>query len=167
MQMVILSLAAWLFALVAWGDLRERRIPNELSLGVAALGVVRLAMAADLSFAGYTIAAAGGVLAVAFFLFSLGIIGGGDAKVAAATTLLVGYPNVGAFLVAMALGGGVVTVLILAEQKARRFLARNPPPPEPASTSDEKPAASLPTVPYGIAIGAAGLWVLANQLLRG
>ena len=80
-----------LFAGVAYRDMRTRRIPNELAVAIGALGLVRMILAGDPGAALYTLAAGAAVFAVDCLLFWRGLIGGGDVKLLAASTLLVGY----------------------------------------------------------------------------
>jgi prepilin peptidase CpaA len=169
MQGVICLVAAWLFALVAYGDLKARRIPNELCLAVAALGLGRMVVSAELLAAGWTIAAALGVFAVAFLLFARGYLGGGDAKLVTASILLVGYDGILEFIVAMAMLGGVLSLLVLAEDRVRNFLGRIVFLADGSSSASSDPSLALarPTVPYGVAIAFAGLWVLVRQTLIG
>src|SRR5690606_7578768 len=81
-----------LMAFAASSDLFTMTISNRLSLLLAA-GFVLLAIATGMSLAeiGLHLAAAAMVLVVAFGLFSQGWIGGGDAKLAAATALWFGF----------------------------------------------------------------------------
>jgi prepilin peptidase CpaA len=168
MQLAIVFCAAWLFAIVCWGDLKDRRIPNELSLGVAGLAAIRLLAAGNAVAAGYTLVAGFGVFAIAFLLFSRGLFGGGDAKLVTAVALLVGHSELLQFMLAMSLCGLGLTLLILAEDRARRYLgwSRRLTQPAPALDATASPAYGL-TVPYGVAIAAAGLWTLMNQILIG
>jgi Flp pilus assembly protein protease CpaA len=57
--------------------------------------------------------AAAAVLAVVFVLFSRGWIGGGDAKLAAATVLWLGFAHLADYLVYASLFGGALTVAII------------------------------------------------------
>src|SRR5205085_3415209 len=69
-----------------------------------------------------TLLAAAAVLAVGFALFWRGIIGGGDAKLIAGATLLVGYHDLFAFLFLMSLCGGVLAVAVLGQHRIRPWL---------------------------------------------
>jgi prepilin peptidase CpaA len=149
-------LGAGLFAFAAYGDVRSRRIPNALALAVAALGLVRLILAGDPGAALHSLAASAAVFAAGFLLFWRGLIGGGDVKLTAAAVLLVGYHSVSVFLFAMALCGFVVTLAVLATRLAVRTLAA-----PGRETYDPSPA--RPTVPYGVAIAAAGILTLVLQ----
>jgi len=82
-QSAVVILAIGILAIIAYGDLRRRRIPNELSLAIAILGLTRMLLGDDAVAAGPTLAAAAAVFVAAFLLFWRGILGGGDAKLVA------------------------------------------------------------------------------------
>jgi prepilin peptidase CpaA len=154
---VIPIFGAGLFAAAAVGDARRRRIPNALAAAVAALGLVRLILAGDSGAALDSIAVAAAVFAVGFLLFWGGLIGGGDVKLITAAVLLVGYHALFEFLAAMSLFGLVVTLVVLAADR----LAARPSAESLGATYDPPPAP--PTVPYGVAIAAAGVVTLVLQ----
>ena len=87
---------------VAVSDLRTMRIPNWLTGGTGALflGFVFLALPAEAAL--WRLAGAAIVLACGFGLFVLGVIGGGDAKAAAAFAPLVAPHDAGAALLLLA-----------------------------------------------------------------
>lgn len=157
MQHLIPVLGVGLFAVAAFGDVRTRRIPNVLVAAVAALGVVRLLMAGDPGAAVIGVFAAAAVLAVGFALFWCGLIGGGDAKLAAAAVLLLGHQAVSGFIITMSLAGLVLSLAVLASDSLKRraiALPQEPPAAAPLARA---------TVPYGVAIAAAGILILALQ----
>lgn len=141
-----------LMAFAASSDLLTMRISNVLVLLLVAsffLLAVMTGMPWDQML--MHLAAAGLVLAAAFACFAFGWVGGGDAKLAAATALWLGFGLTLPYLVYTALLGGALTLAILA---LRRF----PLPPVAmnwtwlARLHDHKVG-----VPYGIALAAAGL----------
>ena len=81
-----------LMAFAASSDLFTMTISNRLSLALAG-GFVLLAAASGLAWpaVGMHLAAAALVLVVSFVMFTRGWIGGGDAKLAAATALWFGF----------------------------------------------------------------------------
>ena len=99
------------------------------------------------------------VLAVGFAFFALRWIGGGDAKLAAATTLWLGFGLTLPYLVYAALLGGALTLAILALRRMPinplvtrfRWLER---------LHDRKSG-----VPYGIALAIAGMLVYSNSAI--
>ncbi len=94
------------------------------------------------------------VLAITFYI---GMMGGGDVKLAAALALWFSPRSTIQFLVIMSLAGGLLTlvVMILHRRKSRRELATDP----------EKEIAK-PEVPYGVAIAIGALWILAQRFLN-
>ncbi|MGA9430289.1 MAG: prepilin peptidase, partial [Xanthobacteraceae bacterium] len=97
--------------------------------------------------------AAAAVLAVAFVCFARGWIGGGDAKLAAATALWLGFANLFTYLVYASLLGGALTLLIVQFRTL----------PLPRLLAGREWAERLHSqgagVPYGVALAAAALLV--------
>jgi len=93
------------------------------------------------------------VLVVAFAFFAFGWIGGGDAKLAAATTLWLGLGLLLPYIVYSGLLGGALTLMLLAFRNL----------PLPAALQQVKWIDRLHDkkegVPYGIALAAAALLV--------
>ena len=157
-QTAILVVGIGILGIISYADARTRRIPNVLSLPIAILGLLRIILVHNPVSAGQTIAAGVAIFAVAFLLYWHGAIGGGDAKLVAAMALLIGYRDLFGFLFLMSLCGGVLALAILARDKLRpRLLSLL----QLASVPSAKPpgcsvAPSRSTVPYGVAIAAAG-----------
>ena len=109
-------------AFAASSDLLTMRISNKLVLLLAA-GFVVMALAIEMPLQQFAmhLLCAFIVLVVAFAMFALRWIGGGDAKLAAATTLWLGFGLTLPYLAYTALLGGVLTLAIL-------FLRRMPMP---------------------------------------
>lgn len=143
-----------LMAFAASSDLFTMTISNRLSLLLAA-GFVLLAIATGMSLAevGLHLAAAAMVLVVAFGLFSQGWIGGGDAKLAAATALWFGFDYLLDYMIYASLFGGVLTIALLQFRNL----------PLPAALARQTWITRLHEtgggVPYGIALAAAALIV--------
>jgi len=139
-------------ALAASMDVVTMTIPNRICLAMAigyfvlaaALGVPLDAIAINLS-------CAAAVLAATFAMFALGWIGGGDAKLAAATALWLGWGMMFDYFARAAIYGGALTIVILAARQfvLPAFLARRA---WIARLHDAKSG-----VPYGVALAAAGL----------
>ncbi len=163
MQTVILFLGIGLFAAAACGDVRTRRIPNELALGVGALGLLRMIMAGDPGAALYTLGAAAVVFAAASLLFSRGLVGGGDVKFLAAAALLIGYHHLFDFLLLMSLCGALMSLAMLTADKLGPMLRHGPRPAALAVPEKSRGAPERLSVPYGVAIAAAGIVILALQ----
>ncbi len=143
-----------LMAFAASSDLFTMTISNRLSLALA-FGFVLLAVATGMALPdiGMHLAAAGLVLVVAFGFFSQGWIGGGDAKLAAATALWFGFGHLLDYMIYAALFGGVLTLVII---QFRRL-------PLPAALERQPWIMRLHEagggVPYGIALAAAAMMV--------
>ncbi len=96
-------------------DLLTMTIPNRISMAlVAAFVLVAPLSGLPLSAIGMHAAAGAIMLVVGFTLFSFGVLGGGDAKLLAATTLWIGFDSMSDFLLCVGVLGGVLCGLILA-----------------------------------------------------
>jgi prepilin peptidase CpaA len=143
---IALVLAMLLVGAIAT-DLHARIIPNWLTLAVALLAVpwwlaTGLGGSAVLLQIGVALAA----LALFSAIFALGMMGGGDVKLIAALGLWLPPLAFCEMLVWMALAGGALTIVMLALHRLRR-------------------AEAQPEIPYGVAISASALLVLANHIL--
>lgn len=154
LTVALLSLFPALVAYAAVSDLLTMRIPNWLSLAlVAAFAAFTLAGGLPWDAALMHVAAAALVLTVCFTLFALGWIGGGDAKLAAATALWLGFGVLVDYLIVSTFAGGALTLLIL-------YLRDQPLPAFALNWSwvlrlhDRKEG-----VPYGIALAGAALMI--------
>jgi prepilin peptidase CpaA len=95
---------------------------------------------------------------VAFCFFACGWIGGGDAKLAAATALWMGFPFLVEYLVYAGLLGGLLTLAMLQYRSL----------PLPATIARQDWALRLHSrdggVPYGIALAASALMVYPHTV---
>ena len=128
-QPLILALAphialALVVAMAACIDWRRRRIPNWLTLTLAVAGLLVAGPRADMTFW----QSAGG-LAVGFFvpfvLFSLGMLGAGDAKLLAAIGAWMGPSGTIWVLLFAAIAGGVMSVALASRDRRLGVLFRN------------------------------------------
>jgi prepilin peptidase CpaA len=143
-----------LMAFAASSDLFTMTISNRLSLVLAgAFFPLTLVTGMSLAAVGWHLAAAGLVLGCAFIFFWRGWIGGGDAKLAAATALWFGFEHLLDYMLHAALLGGALTLLLLQFRKypLPRFVANQPW----ILRLHEKGGG----VPYGIALAAAAMLV--------
>ena len=103
-----------LMAFAASSDLFTMTISNRVSLALTA-GFFLLALAVGMSASDILshVGAGGAVLVVTFCFFARGWIGGGDAKLAAATALWLGFDHLLNFALYASLIGGVLTLLIV------------------------------------------------------
>lgn len=160
---VVLSMGAFLGA--AYVDVRRRRIPNALSYMIGSLGLLRILLADDPMTAGWTLAAAAGVLVVAFMFFWGGTFGGGDAKLLTGAVLLIGYRDLFDFIVLMSLFGAVLALsLLIGDRLIPRFRRAMQRAAVPDATAVAARRDVWPTVPYGVAISAAGMIILVLQV---
>jgi prepilin peptidase CpaA len=155
-----------LMAFAAASDLVTMTISNRVSLALVA-GFMVLAPMTGMGFSDIAshAGAGAGVLVVAFGCFSMGWIGGGDAKVAAATALWFGFGHLLDYLLSASLFGGVLTLLLL---QFRQW-------PLPYALSGQTWLLRLHAkdsgIPYGIALALSALliypetdWVKAIDL---
>ena len=121
MSVVALFIFPLLMAYAASSDLLTMRIANWI-VGALVVAYFALAFVAQVPLVdiGVSLAAAVIVLAIAFAFFAFGWIGGGDAKLAAATTLWVGVGLMLPYLIYAALLGGGLTLAILAVRRPTR-----------------------------------------------
>ncbi|HEX3339812.1 MAG TPA: prepilin peptidase [Pseudolabrys sp.] len=143
-----------LMAFAASSDLLTMTISNRLSLALAGGFFLLIAVTGmSLHAVGMHLAAATVVLVVAFAFFSQGWIGGGDAKLAAATALWFGFDHLLDYLIYASLFGGALTLAILQFRKI----------PLPAMLARQSWILRLHEtdggIPYGIALAAAALAV--------
>jgi prepilin peptidase CpaA len=141
-----------LMAFAASSDLITMTISNRVSLVlIGAFFVLAIMWGMPLAEIGTHIGAAAAVLVVSFVFFARGWIGGGDAKLAAATALWLGFDQLLNYLVFASLFGGLLTLAIL------RFRAT----PLPSLLANQEWAKRLHRtdsgVPYGIALAVAAL----------
>jgi prepilin peptidase CpaA len=103
-----------LMAFAAASDLFTMTISNRVSLALAA-GFLALAILSGMGLSDILLHLAAGVtvLAVAFACFTMGWVGGGDAKVAASAALWFGFGYLLDYLLYASLFGGALTLLLL------------------------------------------------------
>jgi prepilin peptidase CpaA len=154
MQAATLTVFPALMAFAASSDLFTMTISNRISIllvvGFAGLAAgTGMTLEAVLAHCGAGLA----VLAVAFILFARGWIGGGDAKLAAATALWLGFGHLYEYLLYASLLGGALTLALLEFRKHAlpALLARRP--------WIERLHKIDGGIPYGIALAAAALLI--------
>jgi prepilin peptidase CpaA len=143
-----------MMAFAASSDLLTMTISNRISLILIA-GFFALALASGMSVtdALWHVAAASTVLVVAFGFFARGWIGGGDAKLAAATALWLGFDHLLPYLLYASLFGGALTLLLL------KFRLAPLPPLLARQDWVQRLHHKQGGIPYGIALAAAALVV--------
>ncbi len=165
-MMPILSAAALvmfplLMAYAAFSDLFTMTIANWISiLLVAGFVVVSLAVGMPLqTLVEMHLAAGLAVLVITFIFFARGWIGGGDAKLAAATAVWLGWENLPDYGLEASLLGAALTIGILLVRK------RELPAPLMARTWIARLHRGGTGVPYGIALAIAGLSVYPDTAI--
>ncbi|MDE1916111.1 MAG: prepilin peptidase [Sphingomonadales bacterium] len=134
-------------AFAAATDMRRRQIDNWLNAGIA-LGAPLFWWAQGLSLAqiGWQLAVTLAAFVVLAALFAIRAMGGGDVKLLTALALWIKPLWFVHLLTVMALAGGLLTLGMGAWHVTRRQKGKL-------------------SIPYGIAIALAGLWVLAADYL--
>lgn len=146
-------------AFAASSDLLTMTISNRISLTLVA-GFFVLALVVGLSPMTVVahIGAGGLVLLVAFIFFAQGWIGGGDAKLAAATALWLGFDHLLPYLLYASVFGGLLTLILLMSRGL----------PLPPLLLRQAWAVRLHDkdsgIPYGIALAAAALTVYPDTV---
>ncbi|MGQ3355963.1 MAG: A24 family peptidase [Phreatobacter sp.] len=154
-ELAILLIFPAMMAFAAASDLFTMTISNRVSLILVA-GFLVLALLTGMSWQAIGLHLASGflVLSICFVCFAFGWMGGGDAKLAAATALWLGWTHLLDYAVYASLFGGLLTVALL----ALRGVPLHPPfllrEGWYARMTDAKTG-----IPYGIALAAAGLLV--------
>jgi len=153
-DLLIVTIFPGAMALAAATDLFTMTVPNRLSLGFTAFFFV-VAPLVGLGWydIGLHVAVGAAALVVTFIFFSFGWIGGGDAKLFAATCLWLGPVGSLSYVLYGAVFGGGLTLLLLLWRRV----------PLPAVLNSQGWLVRLHNakegVPYGIALALAGLVV--------
>lgn len=159
LDFAVLAVFPGIMVFAAISDLLTMKIPNHAS-AVLVAGFFALALATGMPGAtiGWHVLAGLLTLVACFVLFNIGWIGGGDAKLAAATSLWLGFgllPNYGLFA---SVFGGLLTIAVLQFRRIKdaglfKSVWVN-------RLRDQKVG-----VPYGIALAAAGLVVYPDTAI--
>ena len=104
---LILYLGVVLLFVAAYSDITTLKIPNLLVAAVTLLGIIRLILIGNIKIALYTVGVSLLVFIAGSVMFAHGFIGGGDAKLITATTLLIGYRGLIRFLLLLIICGAV------------------------------------------------------------
>jgi prepilin peptidase CpaA len=146
---ILLGTLALLLVVAAVIDVRTFTISNRLNLTVALLAPLYWWSVGLPLWPGSAIqvglaVAVFGLFSIAFFL---GMMGGGDVKLAAALALWFSPLSTGRFLVFMSIAGGVVTLFVWLRHRQLKKLGE-------------------PEVPYGVAIAIGALAILTQRFLN-
>ena len=147
-----LALMAALALMLVWiaiQDVRTYTISDRLNLAIALLAPVYWLSAGVPLWPDAAIRV--GVAVLVFLLFAMAFyvnaMGGGDVKLAGALALWFAPYQTLTMIVIMSIAGGLLTLLVVAIHKMKRKEGR-------------------PEVPYGVAIAAGGMWLLAQRFLN-
>lgn len=153
LEALIFVVFPFCMAFAAISDMLSMTIANRVSVVlILAFAVIAPLTGMDWASYGWHFAAFGTVLAVTFVMFTIGGMGGGDAKLMAASALWMGMSfTLIDYLATSAILGGMLTLLILSYRKSpfvdltghNMFLKHF--------------ADSNVGVPYGVALGVGGL----------
>ncbi|MGF1641300.1 MAG: prepilin peptidase [Rhodospirillales bacterium] len=161
-DLFVITLFLGLLGLAVVSDIESLRIPNRISLAIAALYPVHvLAGSGTVDWPG-AVAVAAGVFALGLVAFAVGAVGGGDVKLMAATALWAGPAMVLDFVLATtAVGGGVALAMLT---RWRFVLARFF---EGVGGEDIRDVLLGRAVPYAVAIAAGAYLTIGPRLLGG
>lgn len=148
-EFTLLALLAAMLAWIAVVDVRTYTISDRLNLAIALLAPFYWWSAGVPLWPDAGIRVGVGVLVFLLFAgaFYLNAMGGGDVKLAGALALWFTPYETLKLIVIMSIAGGVLTLVVLGLHRARKKEGR-------------------PEVPYGVAIAAGGLWLLAQRFLN-
>lgn len=160
-QIVLWLASLTLLAASAVTDLKERLIPNELVVGVAAIGVT-LGLLARPGTLWLSLLAAAFAFVALGFLSHYRMIGGGDLKLLSAVTLLVPPDRIGQLMIDIALAGGALGCVYVAAHyglkglsatpAGARGLARLDTSDAPTIKAERTRIAAFGPLPYAVAI---------------
>ena len=162
MDILLLAILGVFPALVIVGglyDLTTMRIPNWISLALIAVffPAALLAGVAPMDIAVH-VGVAVAALLVGMAMFALNWIGGGDAKLLAASCLWMGASGVLPFLLLTGVAGGAFCLLLMS---ARRYYPLfSPAAPQPWVANLMQPKGDIP---YGVAIAIGALIALPES----
>ena len=157
---LILLASALALAWAAVGDARTYRIPNLLPALVAA-GFGALAWFEPPGFLVGGILTGLAVFGVGALLFARRLMGGGDVKLLAATSLWCGPEQLAPF--AMVIAVTAVGLALLMLSPLGRLL---PAPPSRLAAGPEGFAANTrQPMPFGVAVAAGGLWLIVHYAM--
>ncbi|MDZ7629623.1 MAG: prepilin peptidase [Parvularculaceae bacterium] len=152
LPLIFLSAFPAALIIAALNDIYEFKIPNWISIVlIAAYGAAGVGLAApgDMLLEGLLLGCA--ALVAGFALFALRIIGGGDAKLLAASAPWIGLSSLGSFMIYVAIAGGALALALI-------VFRRLPALPAYAQAPWLVRLHQRPKdIPYGVAIAAGGL----------
>jgi prepilin peptidase CpaA len=158
LTLVAMGAAAIALVVAAVVDVRQRIIPDGAVLTVASAGLALRAINFGPTSFAISAAMAFAILVGLGLLAGRGIIGGGDAKLIAAASLLRPPFEVPALMLHIALAGGVLALGYLAHNQLTAIKLRG------NAGRLARPSDPIPSLPYGVAILGG---VLSSGILEG
>ena len=155
--LLVLTIFPAAMIIAAVSDLFTMTISNKVSLGLV-LGFLLLSafLGMDAKAIGMHLLAGLAMLAISFTLFARGWIGGGDAKLFAATAIWMGWSNLLEYVLIASVLGGALTILLLSLHNL----------PMPNILVKQYWFNRLHTlekgIPYGLALAAGGIYIYPN-----
>jgi prepilin peptidase CpaA len=151
------SLLPVLLIVAAISDVLSLRIPNWLTITIAAL-FFPMAFATGMPMAefGVHLLIGLGLFVAGFLFFQLGLFGGGDAKLMAATGLWLGSAQAVPFLFITVMAGGVLALLVGFWSTLVMYWEIHASSPSMISIG-KRILALKPNVPYGLAFAIGGI----------
>ena len=160
MELLPVLILPLLLVIAAMSDIATMTIPNWISgLLVAFFPVLSVMFGMPVWDIALAFAVGFGFLLAGMAFFALGWIGGGDAKLIAATALWFGWPTALIFVFCMVLAGGVATLALLL------FRRVNLPQPVLSVPWVGRLHGAKEELPYGVAIAAGGLMAFSQAPL--
>lgn len=143
-----------LMAFSAFSDLLTMTIPNRVSIAlVVVFAVLAVSLQMPLATVALHLSCALAMLALTFVFFHFRWMGGGDAKLASATALWLGWDNLLDYWLIASIAGAALTLAIM-ELRRRELPSRLARLPFVARLGDASVGA-----PYGIALAIAGVLI--------
>lgn len=154
MTVIILAVFGAAMLMAAYKDLTSYTIPNWISLYmIGGFCLIVPFVGYGLPDIGWHIVCGAGALAVMMGMFAMGWLGGGDAKLFAATALWCQPADLIIYALNVAIWGGALTILIVFTRHSLPQRVRTTGWVHRLLRDEDK-------IPYGIALAAAGLMSL-------
>jgi len=151
-----LIVATPLCIMAALSDLRSMTIPNWISIALVVAFVITGPIFLPFTDVVWRLLAGVVVFVIVFIMNAVRLIGGGDAKLAAAFTPFIATNDYGAFLFLMAVAG---VLTLLAHRIAGRIGAIR------RATPDWKSWSAGRHFPYGVTIAVSAIYYLAYRVI--
>lgn len=162
MELLPVLILPLLLVIAAMSDIATMTIPNWIS-GVLVVSFLALGLVfrMPMNEVAQAMGVGAGFLVAGMALFALGWLGGGDAKLMAATAVWFGWPSVLTFTFSTLIAGGAATLILLAFRRVQL------PQPVLSVPWVGRLHSASEALPYGVAIAAGGLVALSQSPLIG